>query len=120
MAKCILLMTVIFCSTAFSKTYFYVTNGKKTRAEFFEKDGLILSGDCKHSNCQAVQASRQKPNTPDATTGTNLLGNPAALYCSNHDAKSVILKDAKGNEDSFCEFSDGSLVESWGLYNKFH
>ena len=38
--------------------------------------------------------------------------NPGAMICRSVSGELTILKDAKGNENSFCRFGDDSLVSS--------
>lgn len=82
---------------------------------------LKLSMNCfkgKTPQCEAWKASRKRvarTNLPQA-----LGGNPAARYCLDAGGENRIAKTDAGQEYDYCLFKDGSLVESWGLYNKFN
>lgn len=70
----------------------------------------------KSLECDAYKAlskkvEMKKPDIP-------LAGHPAAFYCGSAGGLNRILKDSKNNEYDFCEFKDGSMINSWHLYNK--
>lgn len=45
---------------------------------------------------------------------------PGSLICRSYlQKKAVILKDIEGNENSFCLFEDGSLIDMNSLTNLF-
>ncbi|MFL5785600.1 MAG: DUF333 domain-containing protein [Bacteriovoracaceae bacterium] len=60
--------------------------------------------------CQATKFLKEKHPVPKLPlTGGK---NPASAKCLYLGIKVVVLKDPRGGEQSFCEFSDGSLVDS--------
>ena len=69
-----------------------------------------LSESCQKKKCEA-RAFLERPApkvTPDPPVGGQ---NPATLYCHSLKLPVVILRDARGNEQSFCSFKDGSLAD---------
>ncbi|MDG0817302.1 DUF333 domain-containing protein [Bdellovibrio svalbardensis] len=84
-----------------------------------EYQGVKISESCVKAgkaNCQAWTAVQNKiPQTPPPTA---VLGNPAAHYCLDQKANNRILIDEKKREFDFCVFADGSVIDSWSLFNK--
>ncbi len=75
----------------------------------------LLSKKCAESsnNCQALAAVKKNLNL--TFTETQLSGgkNPSSLLCSiGHKSEVIILKNANGNENSFCRFPDLSIVSA--------
>lgn len=65
-------------------------------------------------DCLAVDFLKKQNPKPPFTK--NIGGkNPAAEKCKFYNLKVVVMKDPRGAEQSFCEFSDGSLVDSNAL-----
>jgi putative hemolysin len=82
--------------------------------------GIIISYNCfpldtkiADSKCSAAQALKEL-KFPELPSGALVGGkNPGSLICKEGLKSSVvILKDSDGNENSFCEFKDGSLVSN--------
>lgn len=69
-------------------------------------------------NCQAWTAIENKTLSKKETA--SMLGNPAAKFCLQQNAKNKILLDDKKREYDYCIFQDGSMVDAWNLYNKHH
>ena len=92
------------------------TNYKKFKV--FESDGLTFSADCKAKKmkCEAAEASAKKI---DKIQNPAPRISPASQLCSIVDGKNLIAFNQKKEEYNFCEFEDGSLVNSWSLYYKF-
>lgn len=103
-------------SQAFAKQIeYFFSNSPETKISFFKKDGFLVSQECER-NCAAINATKAKPTNALEFAG----GNPAAVNCSNHNATSVVLRDQKGNQNSFCKFDDGSMIDAWDLYYQFN
>ncbi len=69
-----------------------------------------LSESCLKKKCEA-RAFLERP-APKVTTEAPVGGqNPATLFCHTLKLPVVILRDARGNEQSFCTFKDGSLAD---------
>lgn len=49
-----------------------------------------------------------------------LLGHPAARYCLDAGGENRIVKGGKNEQYDYCLFKDGSMIDSWHLYYKFH
>ncbi len=82
---------------------------------------LILSESCFKSGkpqCQAYQVSLKK--VPSSLPKTSMAPHPAAHYCQDVGGNNRIAKDATGAQYDYCLFKDGSLIDSWSLYNKHH
>lgn len=77
-----------------------------------EKDWLI-STHCEERECDAKTALKivtKKNVKPGASTGGK---NPGAILCHTlKDANVVYLNDLEGNQNTFCQFKDSSLVSN--------
>ncbi|UXR65666.1 DUF333 domain-containing protein [Bdellovibrio bacteriovorus] len=85
-----------------------------------ERDGVKISKNCLKSGkmqCEAWAAVGKKL-TLTPTPGVGFVGNPAARYCHEHKAANHILRDEKQREFDYCVFADGSMIDSWTLFNK--
>ena len=84
-----------------------------------DPDGqTLLSSDCFNSEdtCEALKAMKKKLKLTFAQKELSGGKNPNSLKCSKgHQGRVLILKDDDGNENSFCRFSDGSLVSTSDL-----
>ncbi len=69
-----------------------------------------VSEDCLSRDCEALKATG--PQAPVLHPGGH---NPGALACQKLGEKVTILRDKTGNEQSFCEFGDRSLVSTSAL-----
>jgi putative hemolysin len=118
MKKLLIPLILIFGPNCNAKTIRYFGSAGKNAnpIEFFKKEGLLVSTECSR-NCEAITATKNKPIT---NVNSEVRGNPAAVYCENHGSTSMVLKDEKGNQNSFCKFSDGSMIDAWDLYYHFN
>ena len=66
--------------------------------------------------CKAALAVRFPKPYPQSNTSGSI--NPGGRYCVSHGAKNLIATDSKNAEFDFCYFEDGSIADSWGLYDK--
>lgn len=85
-----------------------------------EFQGAKISSSCikkDKADCKAWTAFTGKPAKRSKAV-KELLGNPAALYCADLKSMNRILKDDTGNQYDYCVFDDGSMVDSWSIYNK--
>ncbi len=92
------------------------TNYKKFKV--FESEGLRFSTDCKTKKmkCKAVEASAKQIDKIQNPTPRI---SPASQLCSIVEGKNLIAFNQKKEEYNFCQFEDGSFVNSWSLYYKF-
>ena len=60
-------------------------------------------------NCLAKKffTIKKKVTLPELVGGQN----PSAMYCHKLKLEVLILKDSSDNEQSFCQFTDGSMVD---------
>lgn len=82
--------------------------------------GFTISQSCLKEgkmSCEAWKAAQKKVE-PVATPGVGVIGNPAARYCQAQKSLNRILLDSKEREFDYCEFTDGSVIDAWSLYNK--
>jgi putative hemolysin len=115
------ILLTLFSSCAIAESYMMALPDKTLKIETRSHDGIELTNSCfakktKTPQCEAFKALNRKvevkrPNVP-------LAGHPAAFYCGSAGGLNRILKDSKNNEYDFCEFKDGSMINSWHLYNK--
>lgn len=104
-----------------SEGEFAVFSGTKYKIfKVFEAEGLSLSGDCKVSSgkmkCQAFAASTK--SIADVHFSDARI-TPASQLCSQLSGKNFIAFNSKKEEHNYCEFADGSLVNSWSLFYKY-
>ncbi|MCO4756053.1 MAG: DUF333 domain-containing protein [Bacteriovoracaceae bacterium] len=103
-------MSLIFSNASFSET-FKMKAGKDIEIEISEINGIKYGNYNKSS--MALHAFKQKNIQLKATV---TLGDPASRYCKLTGGMSIILRDAKNRQYDFCKFKDGSMIDSWGLY----
>lgn len=81
---------------------------------------LKLSVNCfktETPQCEAWAAAQKKADRKKLPQA--LAGNPAARYCLDAGGENIIAK-SEGSELDYCRFKDGSMIEAWGLYEKFN
>ncbi len=62
-----------------------------------------VSKDCLTKKCDALTVKTGSPVKIEPGS------NRTVAACTRTGAEVIVLRDEKGNEDSFCEFADGSL-----------
>lgn len=94
---------------------------KKIEVVTQNHSGIEVTSSCfskksKSPLCDAYKALNRKVEVkrPDVP----LAGHPAAFFCGSAGGLNRILKDPKNKEYDFCEFKDGSMINSWHLYNR--
>jgi hypothetical protein len=106
------LLALLFCftSTAFAFCEPYTRFGTPINICFKKELNAYVNDKCEE-DCLAVKFL--KSHHPKSTH-RNISGgkNPAAEACKYYGIKVIVLKDPRRGEQSFCEFSDGSLVDS--------
>lgn len=90
-----------------------VYEGYKTKENFCFNTKIkgYLPEKCIDSKCEAFkffESKQARPEIPESVGGQN----PAALVCHALKLSVIVLKDPQGNEQSFCEFKDKSLVDA--------
>ncbi len=104
----------IFLLPLFAHAKTWNIQGKQLK--FLSVDGFSLAN-CeqgKHSKCLAYKI--MKAISLKAETESPTDANPTALLCKGVGGLSLIGTDEKKNENSFCEFKDGSIVSASDLY----
>lgn len=95
-------------------------NGNYRKVKTIFQHGLTLSLDCikkgAQPSCLAFSTSLAAP--PPPTSKFN--GNPASQNCSEFKGANLIAFNAQKQEVNYCQFADGSMVNSWDLYYKRH
>lgn len=104
-----------------AKNEFAIFSGTAYKAlKTVEIDELILSSDCiikgSKPTCLAYKAS----GNPLAGKEVKFNGNPASDLCTNIEGQNLIALNSLQQEFNFCEFKDGSMVNSWSLYYKIN
>jgi len=89
--------------------------GKK-RVAFVEKrdENIVISRGCEAGSCDARRALEKVriQSLSQASGGAE----PGAILCQEVDGQVVKGSDARGNQASFCEFRDKSMVSTGSLY----
>lgn len=110
------LLSILSTSPLLHADEIWKVNGAKL--EFRKADGKVLVAKCQVS-CEALRVLKRKspayehaPSEGDA--------NPAAVFCKKQGGLVVTGTDKAQNENSFCEFRDGSLISTASLYSMKH
>lgn len=122
MLRTVLGISIVLISlNAAAEVYTMALPEKKIKIETQSHSGIEVTKSCfpkksKVPKCDAYNAlsekvTVQKPDMP-------LAGHPAAFYCGSAGGHNRILKDSENNEYDFCEFKDGTMINSWNLYNR--
>lgn len=109
----IFLLSLFFSSAAFAFCETYTKYGDPISICWNKELKAFLSEKCSKS-CDArsfLGKKNHRPSKIDRTGGKN----PATQYCKAFKLNIFVLKDPRGGEQSFCEFPDGSLVDSNAL-----
>ena len=87
-------------------------------------EGLLLSQNCfkkKTPNCLAYTKSLETTNSkPQENMKSPYHNNIGAIHCELMGGKGLIAKTSTNDESDFCQFEDGSMVDSWSAYYKTH
>ncbi len=78
---------------------------------FTKVDGVLVNRSCKDKKCEAYQKSlnfSKKPLSPELLDGGK---SPSAVRCKELMGGEVLIgRDRTGNEQSACQFKDGSYL----------
>lgn len=112
---------VLISTNALGESYTMSLPNKKLKIETTSISGVEVSATCfikkgKTHPCEAYSALKKVVKAKNSDVP--LAGHPAAFYCGSAGGLNRILKDSKNNEYDFCEFKDGSMINSWHLYKK--
>ena len=103
------LLFLILSSTAFASCEEYTRFGVPVKICWKEEFRALVNNKC-DKNCLATDfVKKHYPKPKLQLTGGK---NPASAKCLHYDLRVIVLKDPRGAEQSFCEFSDGSLIDS--------
>lgn len=119
-----LFAVLLLSKLAFAKDFsLMVENGVKD-VKTQTIDGAMFSQGCAQKDCLAwktYQSPKMVNLQEELKKGLkkkNEYGHPASKFCSLQEGKNLILRDEKNRQYDFCQFKDGSMVESWGLYDR--
>ncbi|MFS4460662.1 DUF333 domain-containing protein [Bdellovibrio sp. HCB2-146] len=87
-----------------------------------EYQGMRFTEGCLEKNpptCDAYKATLT-PAIEKKKFPTPLVGHPAAQYCLDAGGENRIAKGRQNEQYDYCLFKDGSMIDSWDLYFKFH
>ncbi len=84
----------------------------------FQVDGLTLDKSCQaKSGKPSCEAYKKALNSPVPNKNGAFIGSPASQLCADFGGNNLIAFNHKKQEYNFCEFPDGSLVNSWSMYD---
>ncbi len=107
MIKLILLMLLIGNAIAKDKAYSF----GEYKIIFRKVDGFYVNRNCLDKKCEAFEKATIFYNSPLSSEQLKGGKNPSAVRCKLlMGGKVVIGQDRKGNEQSACEFKDGSFL----------
>ena len=85
----------------------------------FEAEHLRISASCRlptgQMDCEALRFARKGPSVELTAQDRSRAAPPGALICMKTKNQLATGRDAKGNEDGFCVFSDGSMIATGSL-----
>lgn len=64
--------------------------------------------------CLALQKTKELP--PSSKKDFPIAVHPASERCILLNGRNIILQNMKNEDFDFCEFKDGSFIDSWNLY----
>ncbi len=116
----IILFLCLFLGVSFAdtgSTYRYKIGKHWQEFISFERPDLLISAGCKKAdaefNCLSYSALTKAKVMKSWPAGG---ANPGALICKNLQGSIVRGKNERREENSFCKFSDKSMVSSAALY----
>jgi|SRR5690606_32000475 len=111
--RIIFLLFILFSFNLRAEEVCETFSGITTKEElcFNNKIKGWLSKSCSQKKCDALKFFDKKPKKKVKIPTPEGGQNPAALYCHVLKFPVVILRDATDNEQSLCQFEDGSLVD---------
>lgn len=100
-----------------SETTFEIWGAGKIYYTFYIDSGTqsLVSANCKEpkKTCKALQAKKNPVKADFSEKELSGGKNPSSLVCTKkHHGEILILKNAKGNENSFCKFADHSMISA--------
>ncbi len=108
--KLLILFSIIFSFETFAGCETYTRYGEAREICWISEYKGYFSKQCS-DKCEArsfLDKKMPKPEKIDRKGGTN----PAAQICKTFGYTVAVLKDPRMSEQSFCEFPDGSLVDT--------
>ena len=104
-----LLMVLLMSSSVWATDQIYSFGDFKVI--FTKIDGVLVNRSCKNKKCEAYQKSLNFSKTPISPELLNGGKNPSAVRCKELMGGEVIIgRDRTGNEQSVCQFRDGSYL----------
>ncbi|MCM2324160.1 MAG: DUF333 domain-containing protein [Oligoflexia bacterium] len=81
-----------------------------------EHQGLRVNPECAQTptTCQALKTHAR---ALQSRIKRDIAAHPADAFCVKVGGSVVLLRDAEKDQRNFCEFPDGSLIDSWQLHD---
>lgn len=108
--KLLILFSLVLSPALFARCETYTRYGEATEICWINEHKGFFSERCQ-GKCEArtfLEKKQSRPSAIDRSGGKN----PAAQYCKAFGYKVAVLKSPRQSEQSFCEFPDGSLVDT--------
>lgn len=108
------LILIYFVSRAAMANSCELYTGIKTKEKICwnEKHNAYVSAVCQKKSCEALNFFESKKPKSKIEIKTRGGQNPSAMYCHHLKLPVMVLKDPRNYEQSFCQFSDGSLADA--------
>ena len=103
---------------SFGKDIYLLTHqNKSVEIPLETHQGLLVNDVCKNNpaTCEALKVFKSKPSKLKQTN--NRVSHRASDYCKVVKGVSLDLTKSSGEGQSFCAFSDHSIISSWQLFN---
>lgn len=108
--KVLILSLTLFSTTAFAGCELYKKFGEPVSICWKKELRALMSEKCQEDCLALTFLKKGHPQTPSVKTVGGK--NPATEKCKYYQLNVIVIKDPRGAEQSFCEFSDESLVDS--------
>ncbi len=107
--KLIFFFLFILPSFAFAFCEDYTRSGEEVRICWKNEIKAYVNSKC-DEGCSGEKFLKGRHSKPKLKLSGGV--NPSSAVCEFHQLKVTILKDPRGAGQSFCEFADGSLIDS--------
>jgi len=107
-------------ASANAETYRYWKTTVPEKIDIVEVAKFHVDEFCarRKASCKALTAYKLNPSK-QVRKHAQLKGHPASDHCESVAGSVQILTDSKLNQANFCQFEDGSLVDSWDLFSAY-
>ncbi|MBC7398035.1 MAG: DUF333 domain-containing protein [Bdellovibrionales bacterium] len=118
MFRFFILTSLTLASVSNADIFRYSSDGKYVDIKINIYESIRLNENCfakEKPNCLAYKASKVLA-TNETPSKTDTIGHPASRNCGSRNGSSRILITKDDKQFDYCQFADGSMIDSWDLY----